>query len=113
MYVYRYLQVRNKQTKLCYLENSSRIRIRNPVYGSKDPDPKKNVMDSEHCLIGYIPGTIHMGDVVNLFWFLEIMCSVPTVIKFCQTVTTLWIFFSVLFSERRSFIFNSRSINSV
>jgi hypothetical protein len=26
------------------------IRIRNPVYGPKDPDLHQNVTDSEHCL---------------------------------------------------------------
>jgi hypothetical protein len=26
----------------------NRIRIRNPVYGSKDPDPHQNVTDPEH-----------------------------------------------------------------
>jgi hypothetical protein len=27
-----------------------RSRIRNPVYGSKDPDPFQNVTDPEHCV---------------------------------------------------------------
>jgi hypothetical protein len=26
------------------------IRIRNPVYGSKDPDPYQNVTDPERCI---------------------------------------------------------------
>ncbi len=28
-----------------------KIRIRNPVDGSEDPDPYQNVTDPEHCLI--------------------------------------------------------------
>ncbi len=31
----------------------SRIRIRNPVYGSKDPDLSQNVTDPEHCREGF------------------------------------------------------------
>jgi hypothetical protein len=27
-----------------------RIEIRNPMYGSKDPDLSQNVTDPEHCL---------------------------------------------------------------
>jgi hypothetical protein len=27
------------------------IRIRNPVYGSKDPDPYQNVTDPDHCYL--------------------------------------------------------------
>ncbi len=30
-------------------DEKSRIRIRNPVYGFKDPDPSQNVTDPEHC----------------------------------------------------------------
>ncbi len=32
-----------------HLTEKRRIRIRNPVYGSKDPDPPRNVTDPEHC----------------------------------------------------------------
>jgi hypothetical protein len=31
-------------------DEKSRIWIRSPVYGSKDPNPYKNVTDPEHCL---------------------------------------------------------------
>jgi hypothetical protein len=30
-------------------DEKSRIKIRNPVYGSKDPDPSKKVTDPEPC----------------------------------------------------------------
>jgi hypothetical protein len=29
-------------------DEKNRIRIRYPVYGSKDPDPSQNVTDPEH-----------------------------------------------------------------
>jgi hypothetical protein len=32
------------------IDEKSRIRIRNSVYGSKDPDSSHNVTDQEHCL---------------------------------------------------------------
>jgi hypothetical protein len=31
-------------------DENSRIQIRNPVYGSKDPNPSQNVTDPEHCM---------------------------------------------------------------
>ncbi len=31
------------------IDEKSRIRIRNPLYGSKDPSPSENVTDPEHC----------------------------------------------------------------
>ncbi len=32
-------------------DEKTRIRIRNQVYGSKDPDPYQNATDPEHCII--------------------------------------------------------------
>ncbi len=36
-------------TKTTDEKNMIQIRIRNPVYGSKDPDPSENVTEPEHC----------------------------------------------------------------
>ncbi len=56
MYLQEEISKRNLGRKLIfcwYLESLSaknrRIRIRNSVYGSKDPDPCQNVRDPEHC----------------------------------------------------------------
>jgi hypothetical protein len=36
----------------------SRIRIRNPVYGLKDPDPYQNVMDPQHLKEASAPSSV-------------------------------------------------------